>query len=121
MLRENLEEVISELAAREWEQRQSLNRINEEVNDLKDEIASMMTKYETRFKKLEDERDSALDLAQEWFEQHEQIAKKWSIRSQLLSEFLAEIIPYIGYPNLQLVFDRLRRKPEPPRTEEEYK
>jgi len=120
-LRENLEEVISELAAREWEQKQSLNRINEEINDLKDEIASIVTKYETRFKKLEHERDSALDLAQEWFEQHEQIAKKWSIRGRLLSEFLAEIIPYIGYSNLQLVFDHLRRKPEQPRTEEEFK
>ena len=99
-LRENLEEVIGELATRERELIQSLDRVNEEINDLRDEIASMTSRHETRIKQLEKER---------------------TIHDQVLSEFLTEIVIYLGYPNLQLVFDRLRCRLKLPRTEEEYK
>jgi len=121
--RENLEEVVGELSAKERELRQSLERANEEVINLKGELASTVAQYETRLKQLENERGEARHLARQWFERHAQLEKEWSKeRAQLsraVSKFLAAINPYVDRPTLQLIFDRLRRKPEPPRTEEE--
>jgi len=94
-LRDNLEEVISELATRERELMESLEQVNEEVIRLKDEIASMTAQHETTW------------------------SKERTVISQVLSEFLAEIIADIGYPNLQLIFHRMRRKAKRPREEKQ--
>lgn len=122
-IRENLEEVIGELTAKEKELKQSLDRAIAEAGGLKDEMASAVARYETRLKQLERERDEARHLAREWYERHVQLAKERSEeRAQLsraLSKFLVAINPYVGRPTLQLIFNRLRRKPEPPRAEEE--
>jgi hypothetical protein len=78
MVRENLEEVVYELAARERELRQSLDRNNEEVNKLKDEIALTVTRYETRIRQLESERDEARDWARKLFGQHTRLTKDYT-------------------------------------------
>lgn len=108
-LRENLEEVIHQLAERERETKMSLES---EIHLLKAEIASMMFRHEKQVAQIKEERDILQNLAEEWIERHEQTNDLWEKRSQLLSEFFTKIIPCIGQNKLKEIFEQLRQKSE---------
>lgn len=102
-LRENLEEVISELTENEKEYKKSLARTVEEIDKLQDELIYAVSRYEAEISRVEHERNEARHVAREWFGRHAQLGL-------VVSKFMAEIVSNVGHPTLQLVFDRLRRK-----------
>ena len=122
-LRENLEEVVDELAAKELELRKSLDLINGEVNTLKDEIARTVAQYEIRIRQLEGERDEARYWARKWFRRHTRLSEDRTQErtqlSRLLSKFLVTIISYVDHPDIQRIFETLGLEPEPHEAEEE--
>jgi len=108
-LRENLEDVIHQLAERERETKTSLER---EIYSLKSEMEFVMSRHEKQVAQIKQERDILQNLAEEWIERHEVTNNLWEKRSQLLSEFFTGIIPHIGQNKLKEIFEQLRQKSE---------
>lgn len=108
-VRENLEEVINQLAEKERELKASLEK---QIYSLKDEMEAMATQHNKQVEQVEEERDILQKLAEEWIERYEEIDSLWEKRTQLLSEFLTEAIPQIGQNKLKEIFEHLRHKSE---------
>lgn len=108
-LRENLEDVIKQLAEKERELKTSLEK---QAYLLKDEMEVMTARHKKQVEQVEEEREVLRKLAEEWIEKHEEVATQWEKRSRLLSEFLTEAIPYIGQNKLKEIFEHLRQKSE---------
>ena len=134
-LREDLEKVISELTAREHELEQSLDRANEEVGRLNDELTSTVARYErdvqlaraetAQLRQLERERDEARQVALAWFRRYSRlVGKRLAEHAQLkrvMSSFLELVIPRIGLPAFQSILDALRQELEASSAEEKTK
>ena len=110
-LRENLEDVIKQLAEKERELKTSLEK---QAYSLKDEMEVMTARHKKQVEQVEEERDVLRKLAEEWIEKHEEVATQWNKRTQLLSEFLTEAISHIGQNKLKEIFEHLRHKSEFP-------
>lgn len=115
-IRENLEDVISELTSKERELRQSLIKINHEIDSIKDEFASIFAQQEIKIMRIKGERDK-------WYMKYLRLTERHSgefiILETVLSKFMVVLIHYLGRSTFQLVFDDLRRELKSSRDGEE--